>query len=447
MPLTDTFKKLNNINDLPSKNDKRSLLKSYLNNTIFKKVITLLMSEELTFHTKKLPPCDSPAVAGDSTVIFDFLEKLASQRGASDKDKQHLASLAGNGPTRQVVERILKGKTEAGFSVRSVNAVCSGTIHQTPYQRCSGPKMLDRVSLQPFGIIQKKSDGMFVYASKYSTEPFVSRRGKRFNFFGELEDELAIYSERLDLEYPFPILVGELTLIEDGETMPRKKGNGIINKFIKGTGTLEQAGQVIFTVWDVLSGKDYERGESDVPYGDRWQSLVEAFSVESEGESSGYKRISLIETEEVSSLKEAHNFYQKMRGQGEEGAILKDLNALWKNNTSPLQVKMKHFAEAEFKIVDVNEGEGRLAGKMGSIRVTTDDGGIVCNVGSGFTDKERDINFWVDHLDDIVTIQFESVIEDKKRKTNKSLFLPTFVETRFGEKTLADTTKYVEDLR
>ena len=84
---------------------------------------------------------------------------------------------------------------------------------------------------------------------------------------------------------------------------------------------------------------------------------------------------------------------------------------------------------------------------MGSIRVTTDDGGIVCNVGSGFTDKERDINFWVDHLDDIVTIQFESVIEDKKRKTNKSLFLPTFVETRFGEKTLADTTKYVEDLR
>ncbi len=442
--LHDSYLKLENIAKLPGKNDKRELLKSYLNNPIFKRVITLMMTEGKTFHIKKLPESNSSPTAGDCLVIFDFLEALAKQRGASDADKKHLASLVGNGSTRKVVERILKGKTEAGFSVRSVNKVCPGMIFETPYQRCSGPKNLNRVSLEPFGVIQKKSDGMFVWASETFPLLFNTRRGKQFDLFGELEKELRIYFDRLKHIFPDPVFAGELVLMENGQPMLRKKGNGILNKFIKGTGTVEQAQCVTFNVWDVLSSEDYLRSKSDVPYGDRWDALVEAFKIEFEKGSSSH--VSPIESEEVSTLKEAQDFYQRMRDAGEEGAILKDLSSLWKNNTAPDMVKMKHFADAEFRIVGVNEGEGRLLTKMGSLTVESEDGKIVCNVGSGFTVNERDILYWESHIKDIITVQFESVIEDKKRKDTKSLFLPTFVETRFEEKTLADSLEYIEGL-
>ena len=461
MPLSDTFTKLENIAKLPGKNDKRALLKSYLNNDVFRQALILMFSEDKTFHIKVLPEVEKPNLANSPEIIFEELEKLAARRGASAADKASLAQIVGSGATREVVIRILEGKSKAGFTARSINKVLPGTVFQTPYQRCSPAKNLHRVS-HP-AIVQKKADGMFNYAlpEGFMADIFLSRRGKFYNLLGHLEKEIEIYRKRLENEYPDAIIVGEFTLKEsDGKTMPRKKGNGILNKAIKGTIKEDQARQVVFNIWDVLSGKDFRRGECSIAYIDRWDDLSAAFNQEPTAEEAAVmmegimvsgisQRVQLIETEQVETPKEAQEFYEKMRNAKEEGAILKDHNTIWKSNTSPTLVKMKHFAQAEFRITAVNEGKERdkYAGMMGSLTVATDDGLVVSNVGSGFSDPERkDIQFWKDSIGKIITVQFESVISDKNRPGVMSLNLPTFIETRFNEKTETDTLKYLEEL-
>jgi hypothetical protein len=253
-------------------------------------------------------------------------------------------------------------------------------------------------------------------------------------------------------------LSGEFTILDStGAVMPRKTGNGLLNKFIKGTGDLKIAGRVIYEVWDVLSSEDFMRRSCDIPYADRWNTLVTAMNMPNSTQDNvdlmlscfdgmSKHRISLIETEEVETIKDADDFYTRMRDEGHEGAIVKDTQALWKDNTSPLQVKMKHFVQGEFEITHVIEGKGKFKGKMGAIGVKSSEGIITCNVGSGFSDKDREsIEFWEDMVGGIVTIQFESIIEDKKTK-KKSLFIPTFVEARFNEKTVADSYEYLKEL-
>jgi hypothetical protein len=434
----DALQKLDNIAALPGKNDKRDLLKAYLSNKVFARILTLMLSEDKTFHIKKLPLSNMPPEAGDANQIFNYLEQLAGQRGATNEDKNKLSRLVGNSDTREVVERILAGKTRAGFSATSVNKVVPGTVFKTPYQRCSGIEKADRVSYP--ATCQRKADGIFTYASPGFSRALLSRRGKSYDLLGKLEEEISTICKSLNGNYPNPVLCGELTLREpDGTTMSRKKGNGIINKFIKGTGTEEDANKVHLSVWDVLPMKDFRAALCEIPYGDRWSDLQGAIK-------NPVGQVSLIEAEEVENLLQAEEFYGKMRARGEEGAVLKDYSTIWKSNTAPTFVKMKNFVEAEFRVTAVNEGKDDFEGLVGSLTVQTEDGLIVSNVSSGLKLHERDIPYWESHIGDIITVKFESVITDKNRPDVKSLFIPVFIESRFEEKVKADTAKYVEAL-
>ena len=131
MPLSDAFTKLENIAKLPGKNDKRALLKSYLNNDVFRQVLVLMFSEDKTFHLRTLPEVNNPIPASDLMTIFGMLEVLAAQRRATTADKNSLAHMVGTGTTREVVVRILEGRSKAGFTARSINKVRPGTIFQT----------------------------------------------------------------------------------------------------------------------------------------------------------------------------------------------------------------------------------------------------------------------------------------------------------------------------
>jgi hypothetical protein len=462
MPLTDVKNKLDALAVMSSKNDKRDLLKAYLSNNIFAEAIALMLDEKKSFKINELPQPEEGTQPGRVAEIFKFLNALAKSKGVSDENKQHMANLAGYGATREVVLKILNKKSDAGFGLRSVATVAPWLLFQTPYQRCSGAAKLDRISYPAY--VQKKADGMFSYGSTFFDEglglsgTFLSRRGKDFNLFGHLKRELNLWNHKLKGKVDKPVLLGELTVLDEcGVVLPRKTGNGIINKFIKGKGTEEEARSVVFTVWDVLPMDSFLSGSCFEPYEDRWQTIVDAHNqpisdedapwlMQNKIECGSMYKIMPITSEEVDDVSQARSFYKRMRDQGEEGAILKSKEALWKSNTSPLMVKMKHFVQAEFEIVSVKEGKGKYTGKMGALEVMTRDGIITCSVGSGFSDEEREsIEYWEENLGNVVTLQFESVITDKKTGM-KSLFIPTFVETRFEEKTEADSAKYIEGL-
>jgi DNA ligase-1 len=80
---------------------------------------------------------------------------------------------------------------------------------------------------------------------------------------------------------------------------------------------------------------------------------------------------------------------------GYEGIMIKDVNAVYECKRSHAWLKQKPFIEVSLEIVDVEEGTGRNAGRLGALVCSgVDDGrSIRVNVGSGFSDADRD-DFW-----------------------------------------------------
>jgi DNA ligase-1 len=81
---------------------------------------------------------------------------------------------------------------------------------------------------------------------------------------------------------------------------------------------------------------------------------------------------------------------------GFEGIMIKDVNAPYKAKRSTSWLKMKPFIEVSLTVTVVEEGTGRNEGKMGALVCEGQDDGkdIKVNVGSGFTDAQRD-EFWI----------------------------------------------------
>jgi len=80
---------------------------------------------------------------------------------------------------------------------------------------------------------------------------------------------------------------------------------------------------------------------------------------------------------------------------GYEGVMIKDVDAPYECKRSHSWLKMKPFIEVSLEVKDVEEGTGRNVGKLGAfVCEGLDDGrNIKVNVGSGFSDSDRD-NFW-----------------------------------------------------
>jgi DNA ligase 1 len=80
---------------------------------------------------------------------------------------------------------------------------------------------------------------------------------------------------------------------------------------------------------------------------------------------------------------------------GYEGIMIKDPDAPYECKRSVAWLKLKPFIEVSLEVKDVEEGTGRNVGKLGALVCEGIDDGkeIKVNVGSGFTDSERDSYF------------------------------------------------------
>jgi DNA ligase-1 len=92
-------------------------------------------------------------------------------------------------------------------------------------------------------------------------------------------------------------------------------------------------------------------------------------------------------------------------------------------------LKVKRFYTIDLNVVSVEEGSGRLSGRLGAFVV--DYKGNTLNVGSGMTDAQRD-EFWLKRDDlpgRVIEVKYKEESSDKKTGLN-SLQFPIFVSLR-----------------
>jgi len=118
--------------------------------------------------------------------------------------------------------------------------------------------------------------------------------------------------------------------------------------------------------------------------------------------------------------------------QGYEGIMIKDPDAVYECKRSASWLKQKPFIEVSLQVIAIEEGTGRNQGRLGALICEgTDDGKeIRVNVGSGFTDEDRD-SFWADQdsvVNQIVEVRADAIT--RNQDGSYSLRFPRFLRFR-----------------
>jgi DNA ligase-1 len=102
---------------------------------------------------------------------------------------------------------------------------------------------------------------------------------------------------------------------------------------------------------------------------------------------------------------------------GYEGIMIKDPAALYETKRSVAWLKQKPYIEVSLSVVNLEEGTGKNVGRLGALVCEGVDDGkeIRVNVGSGFTDIDRD-SFWADRrsvIGNIVEVRADAVTQNQ----------------------------------
>ena len=238
---------------------------------------------------------------------------------------------------------------------------------------------------------------------------------------------------------------GELVYSLDKAT--RESGNGVITKVVKGTASDEEKEDALYQVWDCIDSNYYvPKGEYTFSNSDR-RELLKIMMVKYHNwcaVEGVQPKIHLIERKENVSVDEAFEIFEQYVRDGYEGAIVKDMDASWKDVGKPaFNIKLKRKEPADLKVVGTFMAEegSKYEGMLGGFVCESECGEIKVRVGSGFNDEDR-VNYLTEQPP-VIEVEYDSVTEDRKTK-QKSLFLPIFKRPRY-DKDVADTLSEIKD--
>jgi DNA ligase-1 len=129
---------------------------------------------------------------------------------------------------------------------------------------------------------------------------------------------------------------------------------------------------------------------------------------------------------------EFQDFNKAALAAGKEGIMIKDVDAKYETKRSVSWLKQKPFIEVSLTVMAVEEGTGRNVAKLGALVCEGEDDGkaIKVNVGSGFTDSDRD-EYWTGKemvLGQVVEVRADAITQNQDG--TYSLRFPRFLRFR-----------------
>lgn len=409
---------------------KEELLASHAENETLREVVRLALCPLTQFYIRKIPAYQAGQGAVPLAEAIRGLEALTNREVTGHAAIFHLTSILStcSEDDAKVVERIIRKDLRCGVSASTANKVWPGLIAEYPAMLASkhDDKLVAKMKWP--ACVQLKMDGMRAnIVVKNGRSTVYSRNGKLVELLGAFDADVA--------NLPDCVIDGELVVVDDdGKILDRKTGNGICNKAVKGTISDLEAGMVRMVAWDLIPYAAFKAQKDDTPYRKRFDAMVETVK--------SMEKVTVITSHTVENLQEAQALFQEYYASGEEGIILKAWDSVWENKRSKHHIKFKGLLEADLKVVGWQEGTGKHVGRLGALVCETECGTIRVNVGSGFSDAQRD-QFTADYIvGKVVAVQYNAKITEKGGGS-MSLFLPIFVEVR-DDKDVANTEGELE---
>lgn len=186
-----------------------------------------------------------------------------------------------------------------------------------------------------------------------------SRKGEQFLAVPHIEDSLKKFFAR----NPGAFLDGELfnedlrQQLNEIMSLIRRTKNFTPEHFARSREMIK------FYVYD---GYGFEGTTKDTPYKER-KAIIDRIVKE-------YPFLEFVETEEINTPEEMWLVYDNYVAQGHEGAILRFPDSPYEHKRSSLLLKLKPTEDAEFEVIDIQEGAGNWSGVAKIITCRYDDG-------------------------------------------------------------------------
>jgi DNA ligase-1 len=255
-------------------------------------------------------------------------------------------------------------------------------------------------------LIEVKLDGVRVVTIVYPdgrVDQF-SRNGKELVNFPHIKDQMTRVAGHYDVPMVF-----------DGEVMSSSFQDLMKQVHRKSDVKSDDA---VLHLFDILGLEDFEEGKCFEPQQLRSETLIGWYDTNKEH----LPNVQVLSRELVDLDTEEGRRQFKIINQraiegGFEGIMLKDPDAFYECKRSSAWLKLKPVIEVTLGVDDVEEGTGRNVGRLGALVCSGQDDGkqITVNVGSGFSDIDRD-QFWASRdllIGQLVEVKADAVTQNQ----------------------------------
>lgn len=407
-----------NLQKVSSVTAKKKVIAENKDNEYFKRLLYYALHPLLTYkvseRTLRKPMPHNAEITLTMTNIFEVCETLSQRKALDDTTVYQVKGFLQCQPVecRELYIRILAKTLRLGVTAKTVNKVIPGLIPEWEVQQAYP---IDKYPVQDgtwFSLSQKLNGVRATYFRGH----LYARSGEVYEGLEHIVDEIEQFGE-----CPM-VFDGELTLLDKGKLSDNeafREATGIINSDI-GNKT-----RICFTIFDALPAAEFEKGESSMGYKERREMLDQLSQ-------SMFKDVKFTKVLEVlyqgTDQSKIDELLEQMVQEDKEG-LMANLDVPYKCKRHNGILKVKRFYTMDLPIVRCEEGAGRLAGTLGSFVLNYK--GNEVNVGTGFTDMERDI-FWAakDKLTDLLCeVKYKEISYDKKTGA-ESLQFPVYVSLR-----------------
>ena len=424
---------ISTLEDHPSRLNKEAIIlaQAEAGNSEFFQGARLALDPMITFGLKQIPEKkdeDGPGLDWDSfsLIITGFVNRSLTGNLARDTVAKMMAS-ATKAQWNGWYRRILIKDLRCGTSEKTINKVVEKKYaeYAIPVFSCQlahdSANHESKVSGQK--LIEVKLDGVRVITIVRTDGrvDMFSRNGKELVNFPHVTEQISAVVKKTPPPYDI-VLDGEImsSSFQDLMTQVHRKSD-------------VKANDAILNLFDMCPLDDFELGFWDKSQTVRSQ-MVQAWVEQNHSE---LPNVTCLANELVDlGTAEGQLRYKEINAQavagGYEGIMIKDPEAGYECKRSVAWLKLKPFIEVSLTVTAVEEGTGRNVGKLGALVCEGEDDGkrIFVNVGSGFTDSNRD-DYWIGReevLGKIVEVRADAITQNQDG--TYSLRFPRFLRFR-----------------
>jgi DNA ligase-1 len=421
------------LEDHPSRLNKEAILKEQAEagNVELFEGIRLALDNLTTYGVKKVPTFTGLDGQGLPWEAFKQLAHLLYTRQLTGHDARDAIELALSASTEKQwnnwYRRILIKDLRCGVSEKTVNKVLKDfpSIGKVPVFECmlahDGANHEKKIAGKK--LLEPKLDGVRVLTiinMDNRTVTQYTRNGKLLENFSHITTALEANIDDF-----------ERSMVLDGE-MISTSFQALMKQVHRKSDV--KSDDAVLMLFDILPLSEFQAGKSVL--GQRRRSaMLKGFAATFEKAGN----IGVVPQQEVDLAEYAGELLFKEYNKeaidaGYEGIMIKDVDAKYECKRSASWLKQKPFIEVSLTVTAVEEGTGKNEGKLGALVCEGIDDGkrIVVNVGSGFTDLDRE-EYWAGKesmVGQVVEVRADAATRSQDSEDIYSLRFPRFLRFR-----------------